>query len=85
MGSMKNFHLPLPDETYLHLRSVSEATKVPVTTLARQAIDAWLSERARRERHLSIAHYAAEMANTEVDLDRELEAAGIEHLLNTQR
>jgi hypothetical protein len=84
MSSMKNFHVPLSDDTYLHLRSVSEATKVPATTLARQAIDAWLLDWARRERHLAIAQYASEMAGTELDLDDELEAAAIEHLLNTR-
>jgi len=82
---MRNFHLPLPDDTYKHLRAAAERTKVPATTLAREAIDAWLRHEKRRELAEAIAAYAAEMAGTEFDLDRDLEAAGIEHLLKTGR
>jgi hypothetical protein len=37
-------------------------------------------EQARKAKLNAIAKYAAEMAGTELDLDRELETAGIEHL-----
>lgn len=82
---MKNFHLPLDERTYSLLRAESERTQLPATTLAREAIDRWLNEQARRARHDAIAAYAAEMAGTEFDLDRELEAAGIEHLRKPRR
>ena len=82
---MKNFHLPLPEQTYSQLRAEAERTQVPATTLAREAIDAWLRYQARKARHLAIAAYAAEMAGTDIDLDRELESAGIEHLRKTGR
>lgn len=82
---MKNFHLPLPEQTYALLRAEAERAEVPATTLARQAIDSWLSEQARKARHDAIAAYAAEMAGTDLDLDEELEAAGIEHLMTTGR
>jgi hypothetical protein len=82
---MKNFHLPLADDTYRHLRSISETTKVPATSLAREAIDLWLADWTRRERHRAISNYASEMATTEFDLDPDLEAAGVEHLLHTNR
>jgi hypothetical protein len=36
-----------------------------------------VSCQARQERHDAIAAYAAEMAGTNLDLDRELESAGI--------
>ena len=36
---MKNFHLPLPDQTYTGLRAEAERTGVPATTLAREAVD----------------------------------------------
>jgi hypothetical protein len=77
---MKNFHLPLPEQTYALLREEAERTQLPATTLAREAIDAWLRDQARKARHHAIAAYAAEMAGTDLDLDRELESAGIEHL-----
>jgi hypothetical protein len=80
---MKNFHLPLPDQTYTQLRAEAERAQVPATALAREAIDAWLRQQLRQARHDRIAAYAAEMAGTDLDLDPELEAAGIEHLLKT--
>ena len=80
---MKNFHLPLPEQTYAHLRAEAERTQVPATVLAREAIDCWLREQVRKARHESIAAFAAEMANTDLDLDPKLETAGIDHLVRT--
>jgi len=82
---MKNFHLPLPEVTYTRLRAEAERSQVPATALAREAIDLWLREQARKARQDAIAAYAAEMAGTEFDLDRDLEAAGIEHLMKKAR
>jgi hypothetical protein len=80
---MKNFHLPLPEQTYTHLRAEAERAQVPATALAREAIDWWLRQRLRKARHDQIAAYAAEMAGTDLDLDPNLESAGIEHLVKT--
>lgn len=80
---MKNFHLPLPEQTYLQLRAEAERTQVPATALAREAIDSWLRQQLRNARHDSIAAYAAAMAGSDLDLDADLETAGIEHLINT--
>jgi len=82
---VKNFHLPLPDETYSHLRAEAERMQVPATTLARQALDWWLREQFRRARQDAIAAYAAEVAGTRLDLDSELESAAIEHLLKSDK
>ena len=82
---MKNFHVPLPEETYDRLRSVAERSKMPATALAREAIDFWLRQELRRARHDAIAAYAAEAAGTALDLDSDLETAGIEHLLTGRR
>jgi hypothetical protein len=41
---MRNFHLPLPERTYALLRAEAERARVPATTLAREAIDAWLKD-----------------------------------------
>jgi len=46
---MKNFHLPLPDQTYAHLRAEAERAEVPATALAREAIDWWLRQRGGRQ------------------------------------
>lgn len=80
---MKNFHLPLPEQTYTHLRAEAERAQVPATALAREAIDWWLRQQLRKARHDQIAAYAAEMAGTDLDLDPDLEAAGIERLVKT--
>lgn len=82
---MKNFHLPLSDETYEHLRTAAARSKVPATAIAREAINFWLQQELRKARHNAIAAYAAEMAGTTLDLDANLEAAGIEHLMATGR
>jgi hypothetical protein len=82
---MRNFHLPLPEPTYTLLRAEAERTQVPATTLAREAIDSWLKAQARKARHDAIAAYAAEAAGTDLDLDRDLEAAGIDHLVKANR
>jgi hypothetical protein len=77
---MKNFHLPLPEETYANLRAEAERMEVPATALARQALDRCLREQFRNARQDAIAAYAAEMAGTNLDLDSDLESAAIEHL-----
>jgi len=82
---MKNFHLPLPDSTHAQLHAAAERARVPATTLAREAIDEWLREQFRKARHDAVAEYAAEMAGTDLDLDPQLEAAGIEHLLKSDK
>ena len=78
---MKNFHLPLPDQTYSLLRAEAQRTRLPATTLAREAIQSWLSEQARRDTYDAIADYARQMAGTPLDLDRDLESAAIESLV----
>jgi hypothetical protein len=80
---MKNFHLPLPEQTYIRLRAEAARTQVPATTLAREAVDEWLRQQSRKARHDAIAVYATEMAGTHLDLDTDLESAGIERLVKT--
>lgn len=82
---MKNFHLPLPEPIYTQLRAEAERTQVPATALAREAIDSWLKEQARKARRDAIAAYATEVAGTDLDLDRALESAGIDHLVKVSR
>jgi hypothetical protein len=80
---LKNFHVPLPEQTYSALRAEAERVQVPATTLAREAIDAWLRDQLRKARHAAIAAYAAESAGTTLDLDHDLESAGIQHLVRS--
>jgi len=83
--AMKNFHVPLPDATYDHLRTAAKRSKVPATALAREAIEFWLRQQVRKARHDAIASYAADVAGSPLDLDEELEAAGVEHLMKMRK
>jgi len=82
---MKNFHLPLPEPVYDQLRAEAQRTQMPATSIAREAIGAWLQRQKRKARHEAIATYAAQMAGSEFDLDSGLEAAGIEYLVKTSK
>ncbi|MBK5290356.1 MAG: hypothetical protein JJE04_01510 [Acidobacteriia bacterium] len=82
---MKNFHLPLPEQTYIRLRAEADRTRVPATTLAREAVDGWLRQQSRKARQDAIAAFAMEMAGTHLDLDTDLESAGIEHLVKGRK
>ncbi len=81
---MKNFHLPLPDEIYDQLKLEAHRSRKPATSMARQAIQTWLAARKKLARKQAIAAYAAEMGGTEFDLDRELENATVEFLLESE-
>lgn len=80
-STLHNFHVPLPEEIYSKLREEAERSKRPATALARQAIEDWLRQREKAALSDAIAAYAAEHAGGDVDLDKELEAAAVEHLL----
>jgi hypothetical protein len=81
---MKNFHLPLPDDVYDDLKMEAERSRVPATSMARQAIQTWLTARKRAVRDRAIRAYAAKMAGTECDLDRALERATVDVLLESE-
>ena len=82
---MRNFHLPLPPSTYANLRAEAERCQVPATTVAREAIAIGLGAKRKLARRKAIREYAEAMAGTQFDLDRELEAAGIEEILRAGR
>jgi len=82
---MRNFHLPLPEEVYRDLREEASRSSRPATALARQAIELWLRHRRKVARHQAIAAFASENAGSTLDLDTELEAASLEHLLAKQK
>ena len=78
---LHHFHVPLPDDLYHELRAEADRSQQPATALVRQAIELWLQQRQKAALHEAIAAYAAECAGTDADLDEELEAASVEHLL----
>ncbi len=64
---MKNFHLSRPEDVYDALSQEAERSKRSATSIAR---------------HQAIAEFARDFAGTELDLDPQLEAAGLEYLLD---
>ena len=81
---MKNFHLPLPDQIYDELKAEAERSRMAATSMARYAIQTWLAARKKTARRQAIAAYATEMAVTEFDLDRALESATLDLLLESE-
>lgn len=77
-----NFHLPLPPEIHELLRQEVESSGQPATSLAREALRDWLVRRKRQRLHDEIAAFAEAYAGTDLDLDEDLERAGIEAILN---
>ena len=78
----RNLHVPLPEALHERLRAEATRSGRPATTLAREAIEAWIEDRERAAVHEAIAAYAAEVAGTSADLDEDLEQAGIDHLVD---
>jgi len=76
--TIRNFHLPLPEPVYRRLRNAAEQTSQPATTVARYAIESWLRQRRKTMVREAIAAYAAEVAGSREDLDKDLEAASLE-------
>ena len=77
---MRNFHVPLPDTLHSQLKDAATKEGKPATELAREAINSFLTEKRRRQRHEAIARFAQANAQSELDLDEALEQAGLEHL-----
>ena len=80
MPRLTNFHLLLSPELHGMLREEAERSGKTVTALVREALQSWLTQRRKRRLHEEIAAWATEHAGTALDLDRELETAGLELL-----
>jgi len=48
---MKNFHLPLPEQTYMGLRAELNGLGCPRRHSRREAVDCWLRQQARNVRY----------------------------------
>jgi hypothetical protein len=62
------------------LHDEAERAGLPATVLAREALQSWLTQRRRQRLHDEIATWANEHAGTDLDLDNDLEQAGLESL-----
>ncbi len=83
-ATKKNLHVPLPEDLYRRLREEAGRQGRPATEIAREAVDRWLTEARRKAIDDDITAYAQEHAGTQADLDLALEAAAVEHLLETR-
>jgi len=75
-----NFHLPLTPELHEQLREEAEHSGQPATTVAREALRTSLAESRRQRLYVQIAAFASEYGGSDLDLDEDLEGAGIEAL-----
>ncbi len=80
-----NFHVPLPVGLYRRLRSEAERQHKPATQLVKQVVEYWLDEQEKLALHEEIARYAVEMAGTVDDLDEQFEAAGLDHISESEK
>ncbi len=78
---MRTFHLPLSDDLHHALRLEAEAAQRPATELVRDALAGWLKARHRQRIAEEIERYAIAEAGGPMDLDPELEAAGVEFMM----
>ncbi len=80
-SALCNLHVPLDMALYEALRAEARRVGHPATQLARQAIEQLLEQRGKDALERDLSVYVQSMAGTTADLDPELEAAGVEHLL----
>jgi hypothetical protein len=71
--TLRNFHVPLPDDLYKQLQAEAKRSQHPTTALARDAIMWWLQQRRKAALHEAICAYAAQYAGTAADVDQALE------------
>lgn len=79
---MRTFHLPLPDDLHEALRREATADHRPATEVARDALTGWLQARHRKRVADEIRRFALAEAGSDLDIDAELERAGVDHLLD---
>lgn len=80
IATIKNFHVPLPEQFYQRLKNTAQRQKKPATQLVKEAVEYWLEEQDKLALHEEIAQYAAATAGTRDDLDEVLEKSGLELL-----
>jgi predicted transcriptional regulator len=85
MTTLRNFHVPLPEELYRQLHEEAERLRQPATHIVRQALQSWLDRQRQDLLHEAIHAYAQQLAGSQADLDPELEAAAAEHLANLEK
>jgi hypothetical protein len=74
------FNLPLTPELHDQLCEEAERSGKPATVIALEALRAVLGQQKKHQLHAEIKAFASEHAGSDIDLDEDLERAGIEAL-----
>lgn len=77
---VKKMNLPLPPRLHTALLGEARRRRVPATRLVRSVLEDWVVRQQRELEAAEIRRFASELAGTDLDLDPELEAAGVEEL-----
>ena len=80
MRDAKNLHVPIPIALHDELRRMAAHLGKPATVVAREAIEHHLKQLRKQAVDAEITRWASEVAGSVLDLDPELEAAGLEFL-----
>ena len=78
--TMMNLQLPLASDVFGLLQTEATQAGRPMISLASDVVTKWVRERHRQRVAHEIAEFAAAHAGSELDLDKDLEAATIEFL-----
>ncbi len=77
---VKKMNLPLPPQLHTALFGEARRRRMPTTRLVRSVLEEWVQDQEREREAAEIRRFAAEFGGTELDLDPELEEAGLEVL-----
>jgi hypothetical protein len=81
-SAKKNLHIPLDAQLHSRLLKQAQRVRTPVTSVAREAIEAWTVAAERRDREEALRAYAEAMAGSGADLDGDLERSAASDLLD---
>jgi hypothetical protein len=84
MGRSHNFHVPLTGDLHRALREEAARSGQAATEIAREAIRELLKKRRKKAVAREIAAYASKTGGGTQDLDTDLEAASVEHLIDAE-
>lgn len=83
-AGMKHLHLPLSEPLHAALMREAQVSGQAATALVREALEKLLAERERQALDAALNAYIQSESGGPNDLDEALEAAGVEHLLETR-
>jgi len=77
---MHTIHIPMPDHLHQALKAEASLTRRPASEIIREALVCWLESVRKRRVADQIRLFAEEVGGSSLDLDQDMERAGIELL-----